>query len=107
MAVEGGLLVLYAVAELFSLTGSRLTMGVSTAAFFALCGAALLFCAWSVTRLRAFARSPMLLAQLIILGLAWSFRGDGTTLIAVGLAVVALVTIAGLLHPDSIDALAD
>jgi hypothetical protein len=47
------------------------------------------------------------LAQLIQLGIAWSFRGGDTTLVAVALAVVALVVVVGLLHPASIDALDD
>jgi hypothetical protein len=49
----------------------------------------------------------VLLAQLIQLGTAWSFRGGDTTWIAVGLAVVALVVAAGVLHPASVEALAD
>ena len=45
-----------------------------------------------------------MLAQLIQLGVAWSFRGGETTWVAIALAVVALVVLAGLLHPASIDA---
>ena len=59
-------------------------MGVTTAVFFAVYGAALLLCAWSVHRGQSWARSPIVLAQLIQLGLAWSFRGGDTTLVAVG-----------------------
>jgi hypothetical protein len=47
------------------------------------------------------------LAQLIQLGLAWSFRGGGTTVIAVVIAVVAVVVLVGLLHPASVEALAE
>ena len=107
VAVEGGLVVLLAVAELASLNSSRLTMGVTTAVFFAAYGAALLGCAVLLVRRVSFARSPALLAQLIQLGLAWSFRGGATTWVAVVLALVALVVIAGLLHPTSMDALAE
>jgi hypothetical protein len=82
-------------------------MGVTTAVFFAAYGAALLGCAVLLVRRVSFARSPALLAQLIQLGLAWSFRGGATTWVAVVLALVALVVIAGLLHPTSMDALAE
>ncbi|WP_154402784.1 hypothetical protein [Nocardioides speluncae] len=82
-------------------------MGLTTAAFFVLAGVALIGCAYAVTRLRPWARSPILLAQLIQLGLAWNFRDNPTTVVAIALAVVAAVTLAGLLHPASMEALAD
>ena len=107
VAVEGGVLVLLAGAELASLSTARMTMGLTTAAFFAVYGAALLGCGLLLVRRVAFGRSPALLAQLIQLGLAWSFRGGATTWVAVVLALVALVVIAGLLHPASMDALAE
>ena len=89
VAVEGVVLLLLAVLELANLSSQRLTMGVTTAGFFAVYGAALLLFAWSVHRGHSWARSPIVLAQLIQLGLAWSFRGGDTTLVAVALAVVA------------------
>jgi hypothetical protein len=107
VAVEGLVLLLLAVLELASLSSQRLTMGVTTTGFFAVYGGALLLLAWSVHRGRSWARSPIVLAQLIQLGIAWSFRGGDTTLVAVALAVVALIVVVGLLHPASIDALAD
>lgn len=107
VAVEGGLVVLLAVAELASISSARLTMGLTTAVFFAVYGAALLGCALLLVRRVSFGRSPALLAQLIQLGVAWSFRGGVTTWLAVVLALVALVVIAGLLHPASMDALAE
>jgi hypothetical protein len=58
-----------------------------------------------VLRGRGWARSPILVSQLMFLGLAWSFRGGATTWISVALAVVALIVLAGMLHPASIDAL--
>jgi hypothetical protein len=107
VAVEGLVLLLLAVLELASLSSQRLTMGVTTTGFFAVYGGALLLLAWSVHRGRSWARSPIVLAQLIQLGLAWSFRGGDTTLVAIALAVVALIVVVGLLHPASIEALAD
>lgn len=105
--IQGGLLVVFSVLELAHVSGDRVTMGVTTAVFFAVYGAALLGCAWAVTRGHLWARSPLVLAQLIQLGLAWSFRGGETTWVAVALAVVAIVVLLGLFHPASLEALQD
>jgi len=107
VAVEGGLMLMFALMEMGSLASERLTMGVTTAVFFAVYGIGLLVCTWQVTRGNAWARSPIVLAQLIQLGVAWSFRGGETTWVAICLAVVAVIVLAGLLHPQSIDALHD
>jgi hypothetical protein len=107
VAVEGLVMLTFAVLELGNLSSNRLTMGLTTSVFFAVYGVGLLFCAWQVTRGQSWARSPLVLAQLLQLGVAWSFRGGDTTWVAICLAVVALVTIAGLLHPHSIDALSE
>ncbi len=107
VAVEGGLLLVFAVLEIFSVGSGRLTMGVTTALFFALYGAGLLACAWALSRRGSWARSPVVLAQLIQLGLAWNFRGGDTTLAAVAIAVVAAIVLAGAFHPASLEALAD
>jgi hypothetical protein len=107
VAVEGVLVVLLAVLELRSLDAERASMAITTAVFFLGYGALLLACARSVTRGHSWARSPVVLAQLIQLGVAWNYRSSPTTLLAVGLAVVAVVVIAGLLHPASVEALAD
>jgi hypothetical protein len=80
-------------------------MGVTTAAFFVLLAGVLIGCAWLVTRGRSGARSPIIVAQVMFLGLAWSFRGGDTTWVAVALGLVALVVLGGLLHPASVDAL--
>jgi uncharacterized membrane protein len=107
VAVEGLLVILFGVLETANLSSDRVTMGVTTATFFVAYGAGLLFCAWQLTRGQSWARSPVVLAQLLQLGLAWSFRGGDTTWVAIALAVVAVVTLAGLLHPHSVDALSD
>lgn len=105
--VEAIVLLVYAVLEIFSVTGSRVAVSVTSSLFFTAYGAALLFCAWGLVRGRSWARSPVVLAQLIQLGVAWSFRGGDTLLVALALAAVALVTIAGILHPASLDYLSD
>jgi hypothetical protein len=99
VALEAVLLLVLAVLELANLRSVRLTMGVTTTVFFLVAAAGLAWCAWSLWRARRWARGPVVMAQLIQLGLAWNFRDEPTTLIAVGLAVVGLVVIAGLFHP--------
>jgi len=97
--LEGLALLLLAAAELASLDPDRVSLAVSTAAFFALAGAGVLVCAVGLYRRHAWARGPMLLAQLITLGLAWSLRS--LVPVALVLAVVAAVALAGMLHNDT------
>ena len=99
VAVEALLLLVLAVLELANLRSTRLTMGVTTTAFFLVAAAGLGWCAWALWKARRWARGPVVMAQLIQLGLAWNFRDAPTTLVAIGLAVAGLVVIAGLLHP--------
>jgi hypothetical protein len=103
--VEGLLTVMFGVTELVSLDSDRLVMGLTTTVFFLAYGAVLLVCAWGLHTVRSWARGPVLLSQLILLGLAWSFKGGDTLPVAIGLAVAAAIVLAGLLHPRSIDAL--
>lgn len=105
VAVEGVLLLGYAVLELASISTDRAAVALTTALFFAAYGALLLAAAWAVTHGRSWARSPIVLAQLIQLGVAWSFRGGDTTVVAVAMAVVAVVVLVGILLPSSIEAL--
>lgn len=103
-AIEGVLLAGYGLVLFASVDKQRLAMGVTTPLFFLLYGAGLVYCAWSLSRLHSWARAPMVLAQLIQLGVAWSFRG-GLTGIAVILTVAAAVVLLGIFHPASLDAL--
>jgi hypothetical protein len=80
-------------------------MGLTTAVFFVVYGAVLLACARGLHMVRGWARGPVLLSQLILLGLAWSFKGGDTLPIAIVLALAGAIVLAGLLHPRSIDAL--
>lgn len=106
-AVEGAMLVLYGVVELAAVEGDKAVMGVSTALFFLVYGAGLAFCAWKVHRGQSWARSPVVMAQLIQLGVAWSFWGGSSTPAAVALGLVALVVLVGIFHPASLAALGD
>ncbi len=103
VAIQGLVLLALAVVEVADLEGGRRAMGLSTAGFFVAYGALLLVAAWGLRRLASWSRGPALITQLIWLGLAWNVREH--VVAAVVLAVVALVVLAGVLHPDSIDAL--
>lgn len=105
VAVEGVVSFGFGVAEALHTTGERIALGVTTSLFFAAYGAGMVFCAWGLTRLQTWARGPVLLAQLIALGLAWNFRDAETLLATVGFAVPAVVVLVGMLHPRTLAAL--
>jgi hypothetical protein len=103
--LEAAALVVLSVAELFNLTSERATMGVSTSLFFVVYAVAIGLCAWRMLLLDSWARSPVVLAQLIQLGVAWSFRGGDTTWVALLLALASVVALVGTFHPESMRAL--
>ncbi|MGH3366644.1 MAG: hypothetical protein ACRDOY_05530 [Nocardioidaceae bacterium] len=84
---------------------SRMMLDVSTAAFFALYTAGLLVCGWGLARVSRWARGPTVLAQLIQLGVAWSFFSGETQPVAVALAAVAVVVMSCVLSPPATRAL--
>jgi len=88
--VEAAALLVMAVVEIASLDSNRLAVGLTTTVFFAVYAIGLACCALALARARSWARAPLLLAQLIQLGLAWSFFGSSTALVAVLLAVPAV-----------------
>lgn len=106
-AVEGLVLLGYAVLELASISSDRVAVALTTSVFFAVYGGLLLGAAWALTRRQSWARSPVVLAQLIQLGVAWSFRGGDTTVVAIATAAVAVVVLIGLFVPASMAALSD
>lgn len=103
--MQGVLTLIYGIGQTIDIDSDRLVMGVTTGVFFLAYGTTLTACAWGLNTVRPWARGPVLLAQLIWLGLAWNFRDGDTLVIAVVLVVAAAIVLAGLLHPRSIDAL--
>ncbi len=93
------------VVELASLVAGRLVLGVTTAVFLFAYAAGLAAAGLSIARVRSWARAPVVLSQLIALGLAWSFTGGGTTWVAVLLAVPAVVVVVLVVRPASTSAL--
>lgn len=105
-ALEGLALLVYAVLEVANLDTDRPGVAIPTAVFFALTGGALGFCASGLLRVRSWARSPVVVAQLITLLTAWSFTGGETTWVAVVLATVSVAVLVCVLHPRTTAALA-
>ena len=105
-ALEGVVLLVYAVLVLASVNADRVSVAVTTAVFFAVVGGALVLCASGLWRVRSWARSPVVVAQLITLLTAYSFVGGETTWVAGALAAVSLVVLVCILHPRSTAALA-
>jgi hypothetical protein len=93
------------VAELFAIDSERVALGVTNTVFFVLYGALLLWCARALLVAHSWARSPIVLTQLIQLGVAWSFAGGGTRWVAVVLAVLALGVLAAMLAPSTTEVL--
>ncbi|MEP9383712.1 hypothetical protein [Nocardioides sp. KR10-350] len=102
-ALEAVALLVLAVLQVVSHDDGESGVGIGLAVFFLLCAVGLGWCAWSLVGLSSWARAPIVLVQLIMLGLAWNGRHN--VALAVVLAVVAVGTLAAVFHPASIDAL--
>jgi hypothetical protein len=106
VSVEGLAFGVLAVLELFSVSSDRVGLGIGATLFLIVVAAGLLWAAWRVVAGDAWARSPLIFAQLIQLGLAWNFRGDPVWL-APAIALPAVVVLACLLAPPATRALRD
>ena len=91
----------YAAIEVGQVRMSRAAVGVGVAILMAGFGLLLLVVARGVFRGRRWSRGPAVATQLILLPIAWSFRGGVTTWVSVALAVLAIAVLIGVLHPRS------
>lgn len=105
VAVEALTLIILGVAEILSVEGDRAGLGVSTAVFFLVIGGGLAWCVRGLWRRASWVRGPVVLAQLIALGLAWNFRTVSPKVIAIGLLIVGLVGLVAILSPATTAAL--
>lgn len=106
MLAEASVFAVLAALELFSVSSDRIGLGVGATIFLLVVAAGL---AWAATRVvvgESWARSPLVFAQLIVLGLAYNFRGDPAWL-SPAMAVPAVVALACLLAPPVTQAFAD
>lgn len=101
VSVEAAALAGLAVVELIALDGGRLALGVTNAIFFLLYATGLAFCARGLFRLSRWSRSPIVMTQLIQLGVAYSFYGNDTVWVAVILGAAAIVVLAVMLAPST------
>jgi hypothetical protein len=101
LALEGLLGVGYAGVALAEVRMSRAVVGVGVAILMAVFGLLLLLVARGVFKGRRWSRGPAVVAQLILLPIAWSFRGGVTTWISLALAALAIAVLVGVLHPRS------
>lgn len=109
-ALEAVVLFVLSVVQMLNFSGARVAMNVTTIAFFLLCAVGLALCARALVLGHSWARSPIVLAQLIQLGVAFSFvqaeadKADKT--VAWILAALAVAVLVGVFHPRSLEHLA-
>ncbi len=103
--LEAAALLVMAAVEVASLDSGRLAVGITTSVFFVVYAAGLALAARAIAKASSWARAPIVLAQLIQLGLAWSFHGSGTDWVAILLAVPAIFVVVVLMLPGSTTAL--
>ena len=101
LAFEALIALGYAALEIGQVRMSRAVVGVGVTILMACFGVFLLFVARGVFRGKRWSRGPAVATQLILLPLALSFAGGGTTWISVVLAVLAVTVLVGVLHPRS------
>jgi hypothetical protein len=105
VALEAVALLVLAVVELVNISGNRISVGVTSAVFFLLYAAGLAVSARGLLNLRRWSRGPVVLAQLIELGVAWSFAGNDTVWVAVLIAIPAVVVLVIVFQPATTEAL--
>lgn len=106
VALEGIAVCVLAIGDAIAGTDSkRLAYEAAAAVFFVAYGVGLGVCAWGLMRARRWSRGPVLLSQLLLLGLAWSLATGGLRPVAIGVSIVAVLILIGLLHPRSVEAL--
>ena len=101
LTLEGLVGLAYAALEVGQIRMPRAEVGVGVAILMAGFGLLLLLVSRGVFLGRRWSRGPAVATQLILLPLAWSFKGGATTWVSVVLAVVAIAALVGLLHPRS------
>ena len=107
VAGEGLVVAVLGIVEAITISDDRLTLGLTTAAFLLLYGGALLLVARGLFRTSTWSRGPAVFAQLIQLGVAWSFWGGSTTAVSVVLGIAAVVVLVALFQKVSMEALVD
>lgn len=103
--LEGLVALGFGVVEVGQVRLFRAVVGVGVALLMFGFAVLLLLAARALLRRRRWARAPIVVVQLILVPVGWSFRGGQTTWVAVTMIVVALLTLVTILHPRSTQAL--
>lgn len=104
VALEALALAVLTVLELAAVSSERVMLGLTTAAFFGLSAAGLAWCARGLWQRQSWARGPVMMVQLLLLGMAYSVFDRDVWWVSATLVVVALSTAVGVLHPSSLAA---
>jgi hypothetical protein len=101
LALEAVVAVAYAVVEIGQIRMSRAVVGVGVTVLMVCFGLLLLVVARGVFLGKRWSRGPAVATQLILLPIAWSFKGGSTTWVSVVLGTLAIAVLVGVLHPRS------
>ena len=101
LAIEALIALGYAVLEIGQVRMTRAAVGVGATILMAAFGLLLLVVARGVFLGKRWSRGPAVATQLILLPIAWSFKGGSTTWVFVVLAALAIAVLVGVLHPRS------
>jgi hypothetical protein len=101
LALEGLIALGYAGIAVGQIRMSRAVVGLGVAILMAAFGLLLLVVARGVFLGRRWSRGPAVVAQLILLPIAWSFRGGVTTWVSLTLGALAIAVLVAVLHPRS------
>ncbi len=104
-ALEGLVALAFGVVEVAQVRLFRAVVGVGVALFMLGFAVLLLLAARGLLHRRRWARAPVVVVQLIMIPVGWSFRGGTTTGVAAAMIGTALVTLVLILHPRSTRAL--
>jgi len=105
VALESIAYIVVASLDLADSTGGRLGFGVGAGILLIAYGLGLSVAAWHVRKGRAWARAPIVVAQLIQLLLAHDLRGSGAAWVTPAMAVSSLVVLGCLFAPPVTQAL--
>jgi hypothetical protein len=101
LALEALIALAYAAVEIGQVQMTRAALGIGVTILMACFGLLLLLVARGVFLGKRWSRGPAVATQLILLPIAWSFRGGATTWAGIILAVLAIAVLIGVLHPRS------
>jgi hypothetical protein len=101
LALEAVIALGYAVLGIGQVRMTRAAVGVGVTILMAAFGLLLLVVARGVFLGKRWSRGPAVATQLILLPIAWSFKGGSTTWVSIVLAALAIAVLVGVLHPRS------